>query len=685
MKQRTVPECGAAAGGMPSAALAVRCARRHDERWHLALLVAIVLIGPSCATRPATVRNVTIVEQPTGESSEGAPAGTVRRRSADEFERHTFTVAENQSVVGTLLSMPIGANETLSDVARHFGLGYEEMAQANPDIDPWVPAANSEVLIPQLFILPRATRRGIVINLAAMRLFRFKSSDGATQVTTYPVGIGREGKSTPTGTMAIARKTKGPAWYPTKNILADHAKRGDPLPAMVPPGPDNPLGAYAMYLTRPSYLIHGTNKPFSVGLRASNGCIRMYPENIEPLFGASALRDPVQIVNQPYLFGWRGDVLYLQAYPPHEELNPGPLRAAIEADLRALQESKNHPLDWDRVTQVLRETRGIPIPISQGAPAPEAFLASAVRVAHPQVLYGKPEVPSQNGAGWHVLATDTASEITARRVTAVLMHQGPPIPAKPVEVGERYQVIAGPFTDAKAAKLAAHRIRADLELEPRVLAPDEQVAGTALPAAMKPVPGSNSSGTNLDRSTSETERTFGSVTKGEPAWREPIDQSPSEVEPATEDRSYSGNGSAEPSAGASPDASPVMEPNVPAAAEPTWTEAPPPDRPSPAVAEEPVDAAGSSLPAAAPASSPESLDYSGSTESPRDPYDARAWPETGTEENSGSSEEEQEERKKKEAEPEGDPLNLVPLEYPPALYAPGNSADPIHFIEPGSP
>ncbi|MGY6215469.1 L,D-transpeptidase family protein [Methylolobus aquaticus] len=689
MKQLTVSECGAAPVGTPGAPVFALSAPAHTARCRLALLVAMVLVGPSCATRPSTVRNVTIVEQPTGDSSEATAAAAVRRRSADEFERHTFTVAENQSVVGTLLSMPIGPNETLSDVARHFGLGYEEMAQANPDIDPWVPAANSEVLIPQLFVLPRAARRGIVINLAAMRLFRFKSSDGATQVTTYPVGIGREGKSTPTGTMAIARKTKNPAWYPTKNILADHAKRGDPLPAMVPPGPDNPLGAYAMYLTRPSYLIHGTNKPFSVGLRASNGCIRMYPENIEPLFGASALRDPVQIVNQPYLYGWRGDVLYLQAYPPHEELNPGPLRAAVEADLRAVQDSKSHPLDWDRVKQVLREARGIPIPISQGSPAPEAFIASAVRVAHPQVLYGKPELPSQEGEGWHVLATDTASEITARRVTAVLMHQGPPIPAKPVEVGERYQVIAGPFPDSKAAKLAAHRIRADLELEPRILAPDEQVAGQALPAAMKSAPAPQSAGNSAERSVPKSDGNAGAAMKEEPAWRESIDNGPSKSDAAAEDGSYGTSGLSAPSAVATPteEARPVGEPTAPVTDEPIWTEAPPADRAAPAAAEEPVDPVGSSPPPAAPETGYTTDDARQSTPGP-DPYDARTWPEaepTTTDSDASSEQEDEKEKRRKEAEAERDPLNLVPLEYPPVIYAPGNSADPIHFIEPGNP
>ncbi|MBM4202107.1 MAG: LysM peptidoglycan-binding domain-containing protein, partial [Gammaproteobacteria bacterium] len=547
-----------------------------------------------------------------------------QRRAADEFETHTFAVAEDQSVVGTLLSMPIGPGETLSDVARHFGLGYEEIAQANPDIDPWVPAANAEVLIPQLFVLPRAARRGIVINLAAMRLFRFKSGENGTQVTTYPVGIGREGKSTPTGTMAIARKTKGPAWYPTKNILADHAKRGDPLPAMVPPGPDNPLGAYAMYLTRPSYLIHGTNKPFSVGLRASNGCIRMYPENIEPLFGAAALREPVQIVNQPYVYGWRGNVLYLQAYTPHEELNPGALRSAVEADLKAIQDAKHHPLDWERIGQVLREARGIPMPVSQGSPSFQVFLASAVPVAHPGVLFGRPALPADDGGGWRVFAADTASEITARRVTAVLNHQGPPIPAKAIEVGERYQVIAGPFPDAKAAKLAAHRIRADLELDPRVLAPDDQIAGHALPSAVPAEP--------FAEPAARTERAVPAASPSPvlpSALAEPLPASMPAEEPVGEPRPEVPAPSEEPArALPNPAAYPETLPAEPDSVR-TFERAGPETEPE-SVPETPVESM--------PEATAESASQSESEPVPHDlpaapnPYDATAWPESAEEE-----------------------------------------------------
>jgi L,D-transpeptidase ErfK/SrfK len=236
-----------------------------------------------------------------------APAVSKRQVRPPEAQR--FEIAAGEDIFGSLWMLPLHEDDTLPDVARHYGLGYEELASANPDVDPWVPARNSKVLIPLGFVLPKAPRKGIVINLAAMRLFHFPTGSGGGRVVTYPVGIGREGRSSPTGPLSILKKKDHPTWYPTANIRADHRRKGDPLPAAVSPGPDNPLGDYALYLSRQPYLIHGTNKPYSVGWRASNGCIRLYPEHIEQLFPEVPVREPVLIVNQPYLIGWRNGVL----------------------------------------------------------------------------------------------------------------------------------------------------------------------------------------------------------------------------------------------------------------------------------------------------------------------------------------------------------------------------------------
>lgn len=409
------------------------------------------------------------------------PQSSVSRPIAS-LEKHRFSVTREQGVVGSLGMIKLAQGDTLPDVARHFGLGYEEIVAANPGLDPWVPAENSRVLIPLQFVVPNAPRRGVVINLAAMRLFYFPSKGKGTEVVTYPVGIGREGKATPTGSMWIARKKKNPTWYPTKSIRDDHLRRGDPLPAAVPPGPENPLGKYALYLNRPMYLMHGTNKPYSVGLRASNGCIRLYPENADRLYAEVPLKEPVLIVNQPYLTGRRDGVLYLQAYQSHEELNAISLKKALREKLQRWQREHRDPLDWDRVERVLHPGRGIPLPISASAPAVEAVLAQAQPVVRPHKWFGQPESPPETSNGWHVLAAETANEMTARRIAAVLNHQGPPIPARVIPSGESYQVIAGPFRDARAAGAAVKRLRVDLELKGRIVAPEGSVKPIAIEA-----------------------------------------------------------------------------------------------------------------------------------------------------------------------------------------------------------
>lgn len=428
--------------------------------WQRLLALALCCSVSACALRP-TVQD----------AGPPAPKRLVRP------ETHRFPVTKEQDVAGSLLTLELRDGDTLPDVARHYGLGYEEMAAANPGVDPWVPKSDSTVLIPAQFVLPRAPRKGIVINLAAMRLFHFPASGRGAEVVTYPIGIGKEERSTPTGPLSIVRKKEGPTWYPTENIRNDHLRKGDPLPAAVPPGPDNPLGEFAFYLSRPSYLIHGTNKPYSVGWRASNGCIRLYPENIEQLFPAVPVKEPVLIVNQPYLFGWRDGLVYLQAHRPQKELNERTQQKRLRSDLKKLETDRNHPLDWARIDRVLSDARGIPIPISAGAPEIDAVVARAQSLEHPRRFYGAPAIPSAEPDRWNVLVDESVSESTALRLAAFLNHQGPPIPARTEANGERYQVIAGPYPTAKAAKAAVKRLQIELELDGKVISPVATATG----------------------------------------------------------------------------------------------------------------------------------------------------------------------------------------------------------------
>jgi L,D-transpeptidase ErfK/SrfK len=220
-------------------------------------------------------------------------------------------------VVGAVTVVPARAEDTLLDIARRHGLGYEDIVRANPDVDTWLPGQGTEVVLPTRFVLPPGPRRGIILNLAEYRLYYFpepaKGERGV--VMTYPMSIGRMDWETPLGRTTVISKVTNPSWYPPESIRAEHAANGDPLPRIVPAGPKNPLGRHAMRLGLPGYLIHGTNRPAGVGMRVTHGCVRMFPEDIGFLFGQVALNTPVRIINEPVKLGWDGDMLVMEAHP----------------------------------------------------------------------------------------------------------------------------------------------------------------------------------------------------------------------------------------------------------------------------------------------------------------------------------------------------------------------------------
>lgn len=295
-------------------------------------------------------------------------------------------VGEDQEVLGELQVLFTREEDTLVDLARRFNLGYEELRLANPDVDVWLPGESTPVYLPTISVLPDAPREGLVLNLSSMRLYHFAPEQTvpgdetrAWSVTTHPVGIGREGWATPTGQAKVTSKASDPTWYPPASVRAEHAELGDPLPAIVPPGPDNPLGAYVLGLSLPGYLIHGTNKPPGVGMRVSHGCIRLFPEDIEALYEHVAVGTPVHIVDQPVLAGWRDGQLYLEAHPPLSEDQRDP---AIEAQrvIEAALERAGRPdadVDAAAVAWILAERSGMPFPVLEGATSPGLYLARA--------------------------------------------------------------------------------------------------------------------------------------------------------------------------------------------------------------------------------------------------------------------------------------------------------------------
>lgn len=282
------------------------------------------------------------------------------------IDANRFVLASSgQTVVGTPQIVFSSAGDTFADFARTYGLGYDELLAANPGVDPWQPGEKTPILLPTQFVLPDAPHTGIVLNIAAKRLFYYPHMpEGQPQVVlTYPIGIGRVGWETPVGVTRVVSKARDPSWYVPASVRAEHAELGDPLPAVVPPGPDNPLGTRVLQLEMPGYLIHGTNKPFGVGMRVSHGCIRLYPENIETLYELVDIGESVAIVNEPYLLGWLDGDWYFESHVPlaDDAEDPGERLAQV---LDKPRDGALRPLDRhekDEARTVASVDNGVPL------------------------------------------------------------------------------------------------------------------------------------------------------------------------------------------------------------------------------------------------------------------------------------------------------------------------------------
>ncbi len=315
---------------------------------------------------------------------------------------HEFELAGDGTVLGAVQLTTIGKEDTLPDVARRFNVGYEEIVRANPGVDPWIPGVGRKVVVPTQFILPNAPHEGVVINLAAMRVFYYPKHkrDEPQIVYTYPIGVGKAGWRTPEGVTKIIAREENPTWRPGAGVRKEHADNDDPVPAVVPPGPDNPLGKFKFTLGWPEYLIHGTNKPYGVGLRSSHGCIRLYPEDIEMMYKAVPLGTAVRVVNQPFLFGWHEGRLYVQAYTVFEDdtrnWSKAPktqLMKSMTPQLQKLIKDSHAEIDWDAVAQVIKAPRGLAVPVSDSAGTVDEVVAAA-----PLVQNRIPEGSNWDGA-----------------------------------------------------------------------------------------------------------------------------------------------------------------------------------------------------------------------------------------------------------------------------------------------
>jgi L,D-transpeptidase ErfK/SrfK len=264
-------------------------------------------------------------------------------------------------VIGVMDAHVAVVEDTLLDIAIENGLGFVEIVAANPGIDPWLPPEGAFVVLPTKHVLPDADRRGIVINLAEMRLYWFPAD---RPPVTMPIGIGSEGWESPTGRTTVVRKRVKPTWIPPASIRAENPD----LPAAVPPGPDNPLGTYALDLGWRAIVIHGTNLPYAIGRRSSHGCFRLFEQDIERLYREVAIGTPVAVVNQPVKTGWREGALYLEIHPTvsqadeieeYGRFTPQPVPGLRDQVIRAAGSSSAR-IDWAAVERAAATRSGVP-------------------------------------------------------------------------------------------------------------------------------------------------------------------------------------------------------------------------------------------------------------------------------------------------------------------------------------
>ncbi|MEN0106021.1 MAG: L,D-transpeptidase family protein, partial [Pseudomonas sp.] len=283
-----------------------------------------------------------------------------------------------EDIIGQVQVITAKYEDTFADIGVANDLGQSEMVAAHPGVDAWLPGAGTQIILPTRFILPPGPREGIVINLAEYRMYYFPK--GQNVVHTYPLGIGREGWGSPVSSTTITAKTPNPTWTPPASIRAEHAADGDILPAVVPAGPNNPLGPFKFSLGVPGYLIHGSNKKYGIGMRVSHGCFRMLNNNVLELAKMVPVGTKVRILNDPYKFGVSGGKVYLEAHAPIDDNgNPSVVdkhTAVINALLKREDLANGLSLDWEVVRDVVAAEDGLPVEIA----TPGTVVANTVPV-----------------------------------------------------------------------------------------------------------------------------------------------------------------------------------------------------------------------------------------------------------------------------------------------------------------
>lgn len=270
----------------------------------------------------------------------------------DEFtavlKRYPFRVTD-LTVIGTPTPYKIGPKENLLDIARRFGLGFNEVDLLFPKMDAWILPTGKRITIPTFWVLPPSKHQQLVINVPELRIYFFEKSGSTVQ--TYPLGIGDEGWETPIGTFHINDKRANPVWYIPASLQEKYGM------AQMPPGPENPLGEFVMKFSAGAYGIHGTHMPWGVGRLVSHGCIRCYPEHIRLLYPQIPIGTKLEIIYEPVKIGQKGNQLYVEAHPDVYQKIPDYLQYALD---KLAQHPMGKSIDRKRFVNAIHLQNGVP-------------------------------------------------------------------------------------------------------------------------------------------------------------------------------------------------------------------------------------------------------------------------------------------------------------------------------------
>ncbi len=271
--------------------------------------------------------------------------------------------ADNKRLLGSPKTHTVVKGNYFQQIAEQYNVGFLALMSANPEHDPFLPKVGTNIIIPSEMLLPFISHQGIVINLPELRLYYF--SPNMKKVHVFPVGIGRQGLSTPITNTYIGEKRQDPIWRPTQKMQKRHfLEYGKYLPKEVPPGPNNPFGKYALRLGTSEYLIHGSNQRFGIGMRASSGCIRMYDDDIKWLFENVPINTKVRVINQPVKMSYEnGEKRLIEIHQPLTDLKEQYNTTVVTKEMQRFVGSKRE--DWQRLLSVIEKPHGLVIELTK--------------------------------------------------------------------------------------------------------------------------------------------------------------------------------------------------------------------------------------------------------------------------------------------------------------------------------